>query len=71
MQIHESEIAFISFLLFFGIGTFQRVAADSNTKNPARVSRFVQSLSLVRFLLLIARSAAVARTNLGFDYIKA
>jgi hypothetical protein len=31
-KAHENEIAFVCFLLFFGNGTFQWVAADSNKK---------------------------------------
>jgi hypothetical protein len=30
VKTHESEMTCICFLLFFGIGTFQRVTADSN-----------------------------------------
>jgi hypothetical protein len=33
MKGKESKTAFIFFHLFFGIGTFQRVTADSNKKN--------------------------------------
>jgi hypothetical protein len=37
MKENESKIAFISFHLFFRIGTFQRVTADSNQKIPSAV----------------------------------
>jgi hypothetical protein len=33
-ETDENELAFISFLLFFGIMTFQGVAADSNNFFP-------------------------------------
>jgi hypothetical protein len=34
MHIKESKIAFICFLLFLRIGTFQWVTAEGNKKNP-------------------------------------
>jgi hypothetical protein len=33
MKENERKYAFICFHLFFGIGTFQRVAAEKNKKN--------------------------------------
>jgi hypothetical protein len=35
MQMNESKIAFIPFILFFGIGAFQWVTAEKNKKSAA------------------------------------
>jgi len=49
MKADENEIVFICFLLFFGIGTFQRLAADSSKKKIlapgalASIFEFLQS----------------------------
>jgi hypothetical protein len=54
MQINESKKAFICFLLFFQIGTFQWAMADSNKKNPlpAKLApRVVREGREIRFAL--------------------
>ena len=61
MQINESKIAFICFLLFFQIGTFQRVTDDLNKKIFARVTLCLNCNN--RISLLSPRS----RQKRGFD----
>src|SRR3984885_3777238 len=61
MQINESKIAFICFLLFFRIGTFQWVTDDSNKKIFARVTLCLSCNN--RTSLLCSRS----RQKRGFD----
>ena len=61
MQINESKITFICFLLFFRIGTFQRVKDDSSKKIFARVTLCPKCNS--RIPLLCSRS----RQKRGFD----
>jgi hypothetical protein len=61
MQINESKIAFIRFLLFFRIGTFQRVKDDSNKKIFACVTLCPKCNN--RISLLSPRS----RQKRGFD----
>jgi hypothetical protein len=61
MQINESKIAFICFLLFFRIGTFQWVTDDSNKKICACVTLYLKCNN--RISLLSSRS----RQKRGFD----
>ena len=61
MQINENKIAFICFLLFFRIGTFQWVTDDSNKKIFARVTLCLSCNN--RTSLLSPRS----RQKRGFD----
>jgi hypothetical protein len=63
MKENESKIAFISFHLFFRIGTFQRVTADSNQKFlSAMVHAFYGGL-LKFSLSLPGPDHALARTG--------
>jgi hypothetical protein len=52
-QGNKNKKAFISFYFFFGIGTFQRVMADSNKKIPTRpdFTRYVEMHSSDRYCI--------------------
>jgi hypothetical protein len=70
MQINESKIAFICFLLFFRIGTFQWVTDDSNKKICACVTLYLKCnnrISLLSSRSRQKRGSSRSRQKRGFD----